>query len=81
MLISDVRMKGMNGLELTRLLRTEGSVMPIILMTGYNDALLRNAAADAGADMVIEKPVPLSVISTEIARMNAGGCGLAHPSR
>jgi two-component system response regulator FixJ len=68
-LISDVRMAGLNGIELTRLLRRDGSSMPIILVTGHADGELQADAMSAGADLLLGKPVELTALVTEIARM------------
>lgn len=70
-LISDVRMPGMNGVELIQLLRQRGSTMPVILITGNANAALKAEAISAGANAVLEKPVALAVILAEIARLTA----------
>jgi two-component system response regulator FixJ len=70
-LICDVRMPGMNGIELTRLLRQRGSTMSVILITGNANRTLRAEAMNAGAEAVIEKPVSLAAILAEIARVTA----------
>ncbi len=70
-LISDVRMPGMNGVELTRLLRQRGSTMPVILITGNANGTLKAEAMSVGADAVLEKPVSLAVILAEISRVTA----------
>jgi two-component system response regulator FixJ len=68
-LISDVRMPGMNGIELTRRLRQDGSTMPIILVTGHADAELTTEAMSAGADLMMRKPADLAALVVELARM------------
>jgi two-component system response regulator FixJ len=76
-LICDVRMPGINGIELTRMMRDRGSALPIILMTGHADAMLQAEALQAGAAAVLEKPVALGTIVETIARVGAGsGQGL-----
>ena len=71
-LLSDVRMPGMNGIELTRRLRQDGSSMPIILMTGHATEEIEAEAIDAGADIVLGKPVVWSTLIAEIERVSAG---------
>jgi two-component system response regulator FixJ len=71
-LICDVRMPGMNGVELTRQLRQRGSTMPVVLITGNANRTLKVEAMDAGADVVLEKPVALAMLLTEIARVTLG---------
>lgn len=54
--ISDIRMPGMNGIELVRKLRSEGAACPVILITGHGDVALAVEAMKAGAADFIEKP-------------------------
>lgn len=70
-LISDVRMPGMNGFELTRRLRQAGSEMPVILMSGHVDRDFQAEATRAGASLALEKPLPFPALLAEIARTMA----------
>jgi two-component system response regulator FixJ len=72
MRISDVRMPGMNGIELTRLLRRSGWTAPVILVTGHADDELEADAVGAGADLLMRKPVALTALVAEIDRMTTG---------
>jgi len=54
--ISDIRMPGMNGIELVRKLKSEGAGCPVILITGHGDVALAVEAMKAGAVDFIEKP-------------------------
>ena len=54
--ISDIRMPGLNGIELVRKLKGEGSSCPVILITGHGDVVLAVEAMKAGAVDFIEKP-------------------------
>ncbi|WP_298252962.1 response regulator FixJ [Bradyrhizobium sp.] len=54
--ISDIRMPGMNGIELVRKLKGDGSSCPVILITGHGDVALAVEAMKAGAVDFIEKP-------------------------
>ena len=38
--VSDIRMPGMNGIELVRKLKSDGSACPVILVTGHGDVAL-----------------------------------------
>ncbi|MDH7974287.1 response regulator [Sphingomonas sp. AR_OL41] len=71
-LICDVRMPGMDGIELTRLLTQEAAAMPIILITGHANQALKAEAIAAGALSVLEKPVDLAVLLAEITGATAG---------
>ena len=55
-LISDVQMPGLGGLELQKMLAAEGSRFPIIFITAFPDARVRQAAMDAGAMCFLSKP-------------------------
>lgn len=68
-LICDVRMPGMNGIELAHLLRERGSTIPIILTTGNGRNALKSEAMSAGISVILEKPVELATILAEIERI------------
>ena len=55
-LISDVQMPGLGGLELQRILAAEGGHLPIIFITAFPDARVRQTAIDAGAMCFLSKP-------------------------
>lgn len=55
-ILSDVRMPGVDGLELQRRLKDLGVDMPIIIMTGHADVPLAVQAMKAGAIDFLEKP-------------------------
>jgi FixJ family two-component response regulator len=55
-LILDVRLPGMNGLELQRHLATSQSEIPIIFITSYEDDEVRARALNAGAVDYLVKP-------------------------
>ena len=55
-IVSDIRMPDMNGIDLVRKLKSEGSMCPVILITGHGDVALAVEAMKAGAVDFIEKP-------------------------
>ena len=55
-LIADVRMPGMDGLELQRQLAAGGFRLPIIFITAHGDELARAQALRAGAVAFLRKP-------------------------
>jgi FixJ family two-component response regulator len=57
LLILDVRMPGMTGLELQEQLTTSGSKMPVIFITAHEDPWIRKTALDRGAIAFFHKPV------------------------
>ncbi|MCX8018788.1 MAG: response regulator [Rhodocyclaceae bacterium] len=55
-LVLDVRMPGMNGLELQRELEAAASPWPIVFMSGHGDAEMAVRALQAGAVDFLFKP-------------------------
>jgi two-component system response regulator FixJ len=71
-IVTDVRMPGIDGIELQRRLKAEKSALPVIVMTGHGDVALAVEAMKAGAVDFIEKPfadeVLLRAIKTALAK-------------
>ena len=74
-IVTDVRMPGVDGIELQRRLKTASSTLPVIVMTGHGDIALAVEAMKAGALDFIEKPfddeVMLAAIKTALARRSS----------
>jgi len=54
--ITDVRMPGMDGIELQRRIRIERPTLPVILISARYNAELRQTAIDEGAVDFLYKP-------------------------
>jgi len=54
--ITDVRMPGMDGIELRRRIRLERPSLPVILISAHHDAEVRRTAMDEGALHFLYKP-------------------------
>lgn len=55
-LVTDVRMAGMNGLELQRAVRQKRATLPIIFVSAHYDDAIRSIALAEGATVFITKP-------------------------
>jgi two-component system response regulator FixJ len=65
-IVSDIRMPGMDGIELVRRLKSDGVACPVILITGHGDVALAVEAMKAGAADFIEKPFDDAVLLNAI---------------
>lgn len=73
-LISDVQMPGLSGLELQKILAAEGGSLPIIFITAFPDARVRQVALDAGAMCFLSKPFDGEALIHCLERaLNTGG--------
>ena len=54
--VSDVRMPGIDGIELLKRLKAAGSTFPVLIMTGHGDVPLAVEAMKLGAVDFLEKP-------------------------
>ncbi|MDB5346888.1 MAG: fixJ [Schlesneria sp.] len=65
-LITDLRMRGMSGLDLLRHLKAEGRVIPTVIVTGYAETPIAVDAMQAGAVTFLEKTAPTQKICDAI---------------
>jgi FixJ family two-component response regulator len=56
-MVADIRMPGMSGLELHQKLIERGFKLPVIFITGFDDAGTRRKAGESGAFGYFRKPV------------------------
>ncbi|MBN8235918.1 response regulator transcription factor [Halobacillus kuroshimensis] len=57
-LLFDLRMKGMNGIELTKHVRSEGHTSPVLIYTGHDVGPYFNTLVESGASGFISKTAP-----------------------
>ncbi len=71
--VADVRMPGMDGIELTRELARRKIPLPVVLISGHADVPMAVAAIKAGAEDFIEKPIDdvklVAAINRGLARL------------
>ena len=67
--LSDVMMPKLSGLELLKKIKEQRPDQAVILMTGYSDKELILEALQAGADDFINKPVNILQLSTTVAKV------------
>ncbi|HTO33147.1 MAG TPA: response regulator FixJ [Pararhizobium sp.] len=67
-LITDLRMPGMNGVELLQALRKADAMLPAIVITGHGDVPMAVEAMKAGALDFIEKPFEEEVLLQALER-------------
>ena len=72
LVLTDIRMPGMNGVEMFRKLRELGRRMPVVLMTGFALEELVQGALEDGAFTVLPKPFDVAH-ALEIAARAARG--------
>ena len=65
-ILLDIRMPGMDGLEVQKALRDKGVTLPVIIRTGHGDVSLAVQAMKAGAVDFIEKPFEKAVLLSGI---------------
>src|SRR5712691_11304302 len=76
MMISDVRMPGMTGLETLRRARQEHAVLPVLLVTAYADIRDAVGAMRDGAVNYLAKPIDLEELLANVQLAT----GLAKPA-
>jgi FixJ family two-component response regulator len=73
LMILDVRMPGLNGLELQKRLMDSGKTLPIIFLTAFEDPQARRAALQCGAVAFLQKPVDEKVLFEAIEEAHGQG--------
>ena len=72
LLLTDIRMSGMNGVELTREARKINPDMDAILMTAYSDDEMLNQAKADGVKHVLDKPVDIPALLSLLRNTGQG---------
>lgn len=72
LLLCDIRMPVMDGLELVRQIREKELPCDIIMLSGYQDFAYTRAAIQYGVNDYVLKPIPYDELTGVIARVMAG---------
>ncbi|MEH2552235.1 CheY-like chemotaxis protein [Bradyrhizobium sp. AZCC 2262] len=66
LILSDINMPGMSGLEMLPKVRAERPDVPVIMITAYGDTETRRKAVEQGAVALLTKPIDFAVLRHEI---------------
>jgi len=66
LILSDINMPGMSGLELLPMARAMRPDVPIIMITAYGDAETKRQAFENGAEALLTKPIDFATLRAEI---------------
>ena len=66
LILSDINMPGMSGLEMLPEVRAKRPDVPVIMITAYGDAETRRKATERGAEALFTKPIDFVLLRQEI---------------
>jgi CheY-like chemotaxis protein len=66
LILSDINMPGMSGLELLPKAKAARPDVPIIMITAYGDAETKRKALERGAESLLTKPIDFVMLRSEI---------------
>ncbi|MFY9819117.1 MAG: response regulator [Pseudolabrys sp.] len=66
LILSDINMPGMSGLELLPKAKAVRPDVPVIMITTYGDAETKQKALESGADALLTKPIDFVMLRNEI---------------
>jgi CheY-like chemotaxis protein len=66
LILSDINMPGMSGLEMLPQVRASRPDVPVIMITAYGDAETQRKAIERGAEGLLTKPIDFAQLRQEI---------------
>ena len=66
LILSDINMLGMSGLELLPKAKAVRPDVPVIMITAYGDADTKRKALESGAEALLTKPIDFVMLRSEI---------------
>lgn len=73
LVVSDIRMRPMDGMELLKLIKDEKPALPVVMLTAYGSAKTQKEAADLGAFAYLSKPFTNDEVITTVRAAIASG--------
>ncbi len=67
LILSDINMPGMNGLELLRIIKERFSYLKVFMITAYNDKEKYDTAIRYGAEDFLAKPIDFEKLKNQIS--------------
>ena len=80
LLILDLGLPKLDGLEVLRRLRKRNTTLPVLILSGREQAEEKVAGLDLGADDYLVKPFSLSELQARVRALLRRGAGLAAPT-
>jgi DNA-binding response OmpR family regulator len=72
LLVSDINMPGMSGLDLLPRIKAERPDIPVLMVTAYGDENTRTVALERGADGFLTKPIDFGALRAMVQERLAG---------
>lgn len=66
LILSDINMPGMTGLELLPKAKATRPDVPVIMITAYGDVETKRKALENGAEALLTKPIDFQILRSEI---------------
>ncbi|HYD29520.1 MAG TPA: response regulator [Azospirillaceae bacterium] len=69
LILSDINMPGMSGLELLKSVKERWANLPVVMVTAYGDEENRRRATELGAEDLIAKPIDFDALKARLAAL------------
>jgi CheY-like chemotaxis protein len=70
-ILSDINMPGMDGLQLLRHVKEQRPDMPVMIVTAYGDDERRRKASELGAAKFLTKPVDFDQLKAQLRQLSS----------
>ena len=78
-ILSDINMPGMDGLQLLEAIKQRFPDIPVMMVTAYGDDERRRRASDLGAAEFLTKPVDFVALKAQLSQLSAISAPRAPP--